>query len=492
MTINLPKINLSLRNIVTASLGVIALSTFLSLAILSDVDIEEYTPAQWVLSITGSFSAASWMILILDRSQATEQALIDIQEDIESLACEIEVLNRATQMRELADLVEAQAIEAQAKITLLGKIRELKAESNPMEDLEDAIEICLDADLWDEPARYKHRYQDTEQFYDHERICPVNRDGRVEWEVCPDYDPHEDEESYVRQTPFVPFDCCFTCKYIGDSGDCAVVPLGCETGDLGELCREYQSEKPKDGPELVINLGESLRLAQEDTMAEELVSMRAEQFQLERKLMTDFASRLQEQLANPSSKSESVDFSTEIVDTIADFDSSPSKSLRITLNGKTSLSNVAVKRPCGYSGYNWATPSEVEIQGLIQDPRFKELLIFFTGKNFDFTFEQYPQFNLAESLGIGNLDSVFKENAWKLLDEYEVVSECDFWVSTLNNFWKAQSDVEDHCTGSEGGPGSFDELVISLDCAYFKAGEESYNIFQIPGESTRISESHYP
>lgn len=225
MNINLPRIHLPLRNIVTASLGVISLSTFMSLAILSDVDIEEYTPAQWVLTITGSFSAAGWMIQILDRSQNAELALAEIQEGIEFLASEVEVLNRATQMREIADLVEAQAIEAQAKITLLDKIRELKAESNPMEALEDAVEICLDADLWDDPARYKHRYQDTERFYDYERICPVNRDGRVEWEVYPDYDSPEDDESYVRQTPFVPFDCCFTCKYIGDSGDCAVVPL---------------------------------------------------------------------------------------------------------------------------------------------------------------------------------------------------------------------------------------------------------------------------
>lgn len=271
MNINLPRINLSLRNIVTSTLGVIALSTFMSLGILSDVDIEEYTPAQWVLTITGSFSAAGWMILILDRSRATEQALIDIQEGIESLASEIEVLNRATQIKEIADVVEAQAIEAQAKITLLDKIRELKADSNPIEDLEDAVEICLDADLWDEPARYKHRYQDTERFCDYERICPVNRDGRVEWAVYPDYDPHEDDEPYIRQTPFVPFDCCFTCKYIGDSGDCAVVPLGCETGDPEELCREYQSAKPQDCPELIVNLGESLRQARlEESILDQL------------------------------------------------------------------------------------------------------------------------------------------------------------------------------------------------------------------------------
>ena len=271
MKINLPKFNLPLRNIVTVSLGAIALSTFMSLAILSDADIKKYTPTQWALAITGSFSAGGWLILLLDRSWATELVLADIQEGIESLACEMEVLNRAIQMRELADLVEAQAIEAQAKITLLDKIRELKAESNPMEALEDAVEICLDADLWDDPARYKHRYQDTERFYDYERICPVNRDGRVEWEVYPDYDPPEDDESYVRQSPFVPFDCCFTCKYIGDSGDCAVVPLGCETGDPGELCREYQSAKPQDGPELIINLGESLRQARlEESILDQL------------------------------------------------------------------------------------------------------------------------------------------------------------------------------------------------------------------------------
>ncbi|NJM67634.1 MAG: hypothetical protein HC851_19165 [Acaryochloris sp. RU_4_1] len=194
----------------------------------------------------------------------------------------------------------------------------------------------------------------------------------------------------------------------------------------------------------------------EDMQAEELVLMKVEQIQLEKALISDFANRLRERLAHPSSNRKSVHFSTEIIDTITDYDSSPSKSLKITLNGKFSLSEVATKRPCGFPGYNWTTPSEAEMQALIQDPRFKELLIFFSGKDYDFAFEQYPQFNLADSSSVDSLELSLRNEARRLLDEYEVVAEGDFWIATLHNFWVVQGDITPYKMGDfpwseEGG-----------------------------------------
>lgn len=211
-----------------------------------------------------------------------------------------------------------------------------------------------------------------------------------------------------------------------------------EAHQMTEAASQIRTQKASQG------FHEGAIQAKEDMQTEALVSMRIEQFQLEQNLMADLGCRLQERLAYPSSKSEPVDFYTEIIDTASDFDSSPSKSLRITLNGQSSLSEVAIQQPCGHPGYNWATTSEAEMQGLIQDPRFKELLIFFTGKNYEFTFELYPQFNLADSSDVSSLDSVFKREVWKLLDEYEVVAEGDFWISTLNNFWVVQCDAKSH------------------------------------------------
>ena len=121
------------------------------------------------------------------------ERLANVTKDLDRLTRRVRVIDEfiVAQARiNTASLVEQ---ERQAKNNMLAMIRDLGTDSDPLEILQNGVQICLNVQLWIEPAKEETCYSDTERFYNEEKIFPTIRDGRIIWSLHPDYDPPEDQ-----------------------------------------------------------------------------------------------------------------------------------------------------------------------------------------------------------------------------------------------------------------------------------------------------------
>ncbi|WP_299411128.1 hypothetical protein [Acaryochloris sp. IP29b_bin.148] len=220
------------------------MTSWSGLAILHKTGDNKLTPHEWVFVITGSLSLIGGCCLAKAKSgnwtlenEKPNHHIGDFGDDQGSRSRDEYVHNHLI-LKTSFDLVER---ERQARRKLIAKISDFGTGSNPLESLQEAIQICSDPRLWIEPARAETVHMDVERFYREGKIWPIVHENRIMWSLNPDYDPPNNIEE-VEQTPFRPYPYCLWCKYFGAHDNfCAVVPFGW-TDDLLERCQEFDSE----------------------------------------------------------------------------------------------------------------------------------------------------------------------------------------------------------------------------------------------------------
>lgn len=173
-----------------------------------------------------------WPVLV-------DRKLAIVAKDIEEIAQRVIAIDKALAEQTTAKTSTEVALkEQQARGDLIAKFSDFGTGTNPLEVLQQGLHICSNNQTWIKPAKIATIYQDTERFYREGRIWLTVRDDEILWNVDPDFDPLE-----VQQTPFRPFYTCSRCKYFGeDRESCAVAPFGCTGDPILEKCFEFVSE----------------------------------------------------------------------------------------------------------------------------------------------------------------------------------------------------------------------------------------------------------
>ena len=192
MKLNIQKI-FSAQNIAISSFIAIAVTSFCGLGIVHKLGKDRFTTQKWILVVTGSISVVGGCCLADEKSgywtlgdnqgsrsddvhihthvvwpASFDKNLVYVVKGIEEIAQKVEALDEMLAKQATAKAkAEATALdeqERQSKNNMLAMLRDLGTESDPLEILQRAVQICLDARLWIEPAQAETCYSDTERF----------------------------------------------------------------------------------------------------------------------------------------------------------------------------------------------------------------------------------------------------------------------------------------------------------------------------------------